>query len=106
MVAQSVKIVVLASMVMAAKNAKLGSIACLPRIILRHVSNVVLGDTNQTMGKQAVFRVRQESTASWKVFQNVVIVQLDEHLPWLLATRTATLALRDATNQRMGRRPV
>ena len=102
MVAQSVKIVVLASMVMVAKNAKLGSIACLPRTILRHVSNVVLGDINQTMGKQAVFHVHQECIASWKVFQNVLIVQLDEHLPWLLATRTATLVLLDATNQRVG----
>ena len=77
MVVQSVKIVVLASMVMVAKNAKQANIACLPRTILRLVSNVVLGDTNRILAKQAAFHVHQEGANTLKEKKIVQTVKLD-----------------------------
>ena len=77
LVVQSVKIVVLASMAMIAKNAKQANIACLPRTILRPVSNVVLGDTNRILAKQAVFHVHQVGANTLKEKKIVRTVQLD-----------------------------
>jgi hypothetical protein len=74
---QSVKIVVLASMAMIAKNAKQANIACLPRTIQRPVSNVVLGDTNRILAKQAAFHVHQESINILKGKRHAQIVRWD-----------------------------
>jgi len=74
LVVQSVKIVVREDMVMVVEIAKLVSIVPLRLMILSHVLHAVLDDTNQTLDTQFVFRARQESIASWKAFQNVLIV--------------------------------
>ena len=58
---QSVKIVVLAGMVMVVKNVKLVSIERLRWMILRPVSTAELDNTNLTLVKQVAFRVHQES---------------------------------------------
>ena len=71
---QSVKIVELEDTVTGVKNANLVNIVPLRLMILRYVLTAFLEDTNLTLGKQAVFRVRQESIATWKGFQNVLIV--------------------------------
>jgi hypothetical protein len=59
--AQSVKIVVLADMVMGVRCAKQGSIVNLLWTIPRSVSHVELDYINQTLDKPAAFRARQEN---------------------------------------------
>ena len=77
MVAQSVKIVVLADMVMAAKNVDLVNIAHLRRTFPRHVLTALLEDTNLIMGKQAAFHVHLESINMLKEKKSVKTVRLD-----------------------------
>jgi hypothetical protein len=74
---QSVKIVVLASMVMVAKNANQVSIAHLLRTILQPVPHVIAEDFNQTQANQAAFHAHQESTNISKEKKHVQIVKLD-----------------------------
>jgi hypothetical protein len=61
--AQSVKIVVPASMVTIAKSVKLESTTHLLWMIPQLVLHAIVDGINLTMGKQVVFRVHQESLA-------------------------------------------
>jgi hypothetical protein len=90
LVVQSVRIVVLADMVMVAKNVKLGSIEHLLLVIPRHVLHAVLDDTNPMLGKQAAFYVHQENTNISKEHKHVRTVKLDVR-PTLLVTIKANV---------------
>jgi hypothetical protein len=67
----NVKIVVLEDMVLVAKNVNLVNIVPLLWTILRRVRYAVLEGINLTMGKQAVFRARRESTSILKEKKHV-----------------------------------
>jgi hypothetical protein len=77
LVVQSVKIVEQADMVMVVKHANPGSIVPLLWTITQPVLPAVLEDINLTVDKQAVFRVRQESTNILREQKHVWTVKLD-----------------------------
>jgi hypothetical protein len=85
LVVHSVKIVVLADMVIGVSCAKRGSIVNLLRTTPRPALNVVLVDTNRTMGKQAAFHAHLVNTSIAKEKTHVWIVRLDVR-PTLLGT--------------------
>ena len=77
LVVQSVKIVVLADMELAAKIATKANIANRLVTIQRSAATVVVDGTNQTLDKQAVFRARLENINTLKEKKHVWTVKLD-----------------------------